>query len=319
MKRILKVLLSFVVLLFLVGCSNNYKYNPEKVNVTTTTNIIKDLVLQIGGDKVNVYTLMGPGVDPHQYVARPSDYNALSNADLIVASGLHLEGKMVGILDSYKNQSNKEILIVGDEIATNSADELKSLLILDESFGDNYDPHFWFDIDLYKEAARYVYLKLSEIDNNNQNYYEERYSIYLNELDNLSLMITNMLDDIEPKDRYLISSHDAFQYFGNKYQFKVYSLQGLSTEDEVSPSDIIEIVDVVTENNVKAIFPETSVPIETIKSVEEVLNRKGYEIVIGDNLYSDSLGDQNDDDTYIKMYLKNVTTIINAFEEEERS
>lgn len=311
-----KTLYTFIILLIgltLVSCQNRYQYVEGKINVTATTNVMANLAEEIGGEKVSVYALMGAGIDPHQYIARPSDYSALDKADFILVSGLNLEGKMTAIFESYQKQSNRFVLSIGSEIIEKSNDDIKTLLIEDENFGGNYDPHFWFNIDLYKEAAKYVYLSFIELDSENLSYYESRYLSYVDELSQLDNEVFNSLEDISVEERVLITAHDAFQYFGRKYDFTVYSLQGLSTEDEVSPSDVKDVVEVVKRHNVKAIFPETSVPVETITSVKEALNREGYSVIIGGNLYSDSLGDSEDDNTYIKMYKKNIKIIIDAF------
>lgn len=311
MKKLYIILTLLILSVTLSSCVEYYKYDETKINITTTTNIMQDLSNVIGGDLVNVYSLMGSGVDPHQYVARPHDYNALNKADIIIVSGLHLEGKMTSILESYSNQG-RNVLLVGETIIKNSPTEIVNLLIKDESFGNNYDPHFWFDIELYSEAARYIMEYLSKYDTDNKEYYLNNYNKYLLELTKLNNDILDLLTIIAIEDRHLISAHDAFAYFGNKYEFNVFSLQGLSTEDQVSPYDIKEIVDLVVEHNIKAIFPEQSVPNETIKSVSEETKKRGHEVYLGNNLYSDSLGSNDDDNTYIKMYMKNITNIVEA-------
>lgn len=312
MRKIFSLILLFAFSSVLFSCYPKFIYDKDKINITITTNIIKDLALNIGGEHVNVYSLMGPGEDPHQYIAKPYDYIALDKADLILVSGLHLEGKMTSIFESFKKRNDKHVLILGDTIIEKSSNDLKALLIEDYNFGGNFDPHFWFDLDLYKEAARFVSQNLILIDPSNEQYYTNNYEKYAAELDSLNFEIINLLNSVSSNNRFLISAHDAFAYFGKKYNFKIKSLQGLSTESEVSPNDIKEIVDLITKHNIKAIFPETSVPIETITSVKEALKRKGYQVTIGENLYSDSLGDKADDNTYIKMYLKNVNSIIDA-------
>lgn len=317
MKKIFKFIFIVLIILTLTACRTRYKYEEGKINVTVTTNILANLVSEIGKEYVNVYSLMRAGVDPHQYVARPSDYTALSKADLIVANGLHLEGKMVSIIESFELDGNKEVISVGNMISTNSSDNLKEILIESSEFGGFYDPHFWFDIDLFKEAARFVYLKLSLIDEDNSLSYKSNYLSFINELDELKDTVLEMLEFLSLDKRYLITAHDAFGYFAKAFDFKAYSLQGLSTESEVSPSDINELVSVIKEHNVKAIFPETSVPVETINSVKEALASNGYIVSIGGHLFSDSLGDSDEDNTYVKMYLKNVNTIITAFKEGE--
>lgn len=307
MKRLLYLLFILTSSLLLSSCGNKYYYDLEKINITTTTNIMKDLADRIGGEKVNVYSLMGPGIDPHQYIARPNDFIALDKADLIIASGLHLEGKIIGVIESFENDGNKNVLNIGTSLINS---DKKDLLIENENFGGLYDPHFWFDINLYIEATTIIKDKLILLDSNNKEYYQNNFDSYLTELLELIKYAKDNFSKIKENNRYLITAHDAFEYLGKEFGFTVMSLQGLSTEAEVSPSDVKEIIDIILKYQIIAIFPETSVPIETITSVKEALNRKNYKVTIGGNLYSDSLGGNSDDDTYIKMYKKNIDTIV---------
>lgn len=307
MKRLLYLLFILTSSLLLSSCGNKYYYDLEKINITTTTNIMKDLADRIGGEKVNVYSLMGPGIDPHQYIARPNDFIALDKADLIIASGLHLEGKIIGVIESFENDGNKNVLNIGTSLING---DKKDLLIENENFGGLYDPHFWFDINLYIEATTIIKDKLILLDSNNKEYYQNNFDSYLTELLELIKYAKDNFSKIKENNRYLITAHDAFEYLGKEFGFTVMSLQGLSTEAEVSPSDVKEIIDIILKYQIIAIFPETSVPIETITSVKEALNRKNYKVTIGGNLYSDSLGGNSDDDTYIKMYKKNIDTIV---------
>lgn len=307
MKRLLYLLFILTSSLLLSSCGNKYYYDLEKINITTTTNIMKDLADRIGGEKVNVCSLMGPGIDPHQYIARPNDFIALDKADLIIASGLHLEGKIIGVIESFENDGNKNVLNIGTSLINS---DKKDLLIENENFGGLYDPHFWFDINLYIEATTIIKDKLILLDINNREYYQNNFDSYLTELLELIKYAKDNFSKIKENNRYLITAHDAFEYLGKEFGFTVMSLQGLSTEAEVSPSDVKEIIDIILKYQIVAIFPETSVPIETITSVKEALNRNNYKVTIGGNLYSDSLGGNSDDDTYIKMYKKNIDTIV---------
>lgn len=313
MKKITSTIFLLIALITLSSCVKIFEYDSNKVNITTTTNLMANLAYEIGGEHVNVYPLMGPGVDPHQYVARPNDYLALDKADLILANGLHLEGKMVEIFKSFSKQENKHVLVIGDNIKNYSDISLKEQLIINSDFGDNYDPHFWFNIELFKEAAFYLKETLINLDSKNIDYYTTNYNNYLEDLDNLKLEVEEMLKEIPLEERYLISAHDAFEYFGKEFNFEILALQGLSTESEISPSDIREMINYIVLKDIKTVFPETSVPIETIKALTEALKRIGHPIVIGNNLYSDSLGDSFDDNTYILMYKKNVKSIVDAY------
>lgn len=315
MKKVITSFILITTILFLVSCNKNkYEYIEDKVNITATTNIMGDLAKSIGGNYVSVYNLMDAGVDPHGYVPRPGDYQALNKADIILLNGLFLEAKMVEIFNEY--QKNKPVINLGEELLNS---DFKSRLIESEDFGGFYDPHFWFDIPLYKEAAKIFAEKLITYDKDNELYYLNNLNEYLLSLDTLNEDILVLLESLGNIPRILISAHDAFSYLSLEYEFSVYALQGLSTEDKISPSDIKEISDIVIKNNVKAVFPETSVPVETITALKESIesNNDGYKIIIGNNLYSDSMGNSDDDNTYIKMFYKNIKTIVSAFLEGE--
>lgn len=320
MKKFLLMLTTILGGLILVSCAPKYEYVEGKINITTTTNIMADLAKTIGGKEVAVYSLMGAGIDPHNYEAQPSDLTAMNKADFLLVNGLHLEGKMVDVINSYRNQ--KTVIKIGDAIVAETKKnypDLYSRFIVDlpdedgeKAFPGDFDPHFWFDIDLYKIGAKIVTEALIEDYNEFFDYFTDNLNNYLIELDQLKLDVTKELEELAVKDRLLVSSHDAFEYFGNMFEFKVWALQGLSTEDEATLSDIEEIISIVIDNGVKAVFTETSVSSDTIKSVQEgVKDRdRNYDIIIGDDLYSDSIGDEEGvDDTYILMYMKNVKTI----------
>ena len=290
----------------LVGCAplNQYHYVPGKVNIVTTTTMLGDLAKVIGGDSVNVFSIMKPGVNPHSYNPKPSDARALSKADLVVLNGLHLEAKMGDVLLSI-HQSKR--LIASDILET-----LNPQPIILTSSGQ-HDPHIWNDINNWKYIATSLKDKLIEIDDHHQAEYETNLVTYHHQLDELNLEIEGLVSQIDVKNRVLITAHDAFAYLGRAYGFEVHSIQGISTQSEASVKDIQDLANLVVSLNVKAIFVETSVPENTIRSVIEAVNAQGKALVIGGHLYSDSLGDeQSGADTYITMYRHNMTTIVDA-------
>lgn len=308
MKKTYIILTLVLSLVVLTSCNKNYSYDEDKINIITTTNIISDLATEIGRDKVNVYHLINAGVDPHGYIPRPSDYTALSQSDIILTNGLNLEAKMITVFESYRD--SKPVIAIGNELLHT---ELSNRIIENNEFGGNYDPHFWFDIPLYKEAAKIIYEVLVDYDPDNQTYYKDNLENYLIRLDNLYQEAIELVEKLELSRRVLITAHDAFSYLARLYEFEVYSLQGLSTANEISPSDIKAISQIVIDKNVPAIFPETSVSPETIKALKEaVYNESKLTITIGDNLYSDSLGSTDFNNTYLKMYLENIKTITEA-------
>lgn len=311
MKKILLIFTLIFGSLILVSCGSKYEYVEDKINITTTTNVMGDLAKVIGGDKVAVWSIMGAGVDPHGYKEKWSDGKAFKQADFILANGLHLEGKIVDVLNSY-NSETKTVLQLGDTILAKSSEELKAKIIEDEFFPDNYDPHFWFDIDLYKEGARLFALSLGDSFPEHAAYFMSNLDAYILELDILQQHIVTELSKIPENQKFLISSHDAFEYFGVMFDFGVDALQGKSTEDEVTPTRMKEVINIVIENNVQAVFPETSVSRDTIRSVQDGVSEhaNGYKLRIGNDLFSDSLGDTDNDNTYLKMYRANIKSIV---------
>lgn len=300
-----KYLMIFIMLLFtvtLTACGGFYEYVEGKVNIVATTTMLGDLSKQIGGEKVAVTTLMGEGVDPHSYSAKASDTNALIKSDFIVYGGLHLEGKMVDVLDQL---SNEKASLNSGEVLTSSGGDL-----LYDSKG-NTDPHIWFNVENWIVVAESLIEKLSEYDTDNSEYYLTRGNNYIKELQELDEWILSKVSEVEKDKRILVTAHDAFQYFADAYGFQVEAIQGISTQSEASISNINNLVDLVIEKKVKAIFVESSVPQKTIDSVIASAKSRNYTLEIGGELYSDSLGNGINSE-YIQAVKTNVNKIINS-------
>lgn len=299
-------ILGFILCItFLVSCnkSENTAVNAQKLKITTTTTMLKDLIQTIGGDKVEVVNLMGEGVDPHLYNASAGDVEKLANADIIIYGGLHLEGKMGDIFGKLEN-SGKNILDVGGTLD-------KNLLIFEAE--NTPDPHVWFNTDLWLLEAKAVAAKLSDADPENKEYYMSNLENYEKEINSLTGYITQRINEIPESKRVLITAHDAFGYFAKQFGLEVKSIQGISTDSEAGTKDISELADFIVKREIKAVFIESSVPRKTIESLQEAVKARGWEVKIGGELYSDSLGDkEHDTDTYIKTVKKNVDVITEA-------
>lgn len=301
MKRII----TLIILLLIVGCGKKVKKENGKLNVVTTTTMITDLVKNIGGDKIEVNGLMGSGVDPHLYKASEGDVSKLFNADVVIYNGLHLEGKLEEVFEKMEHQ-NKKTIVVSDVID-------KKNLISSELFASNYDPHIWFDINNWMKITNYVAEKLSEIDAKNAAFYKESAKAYLDKLTVLNNQIAIKISELPEEKRILVTAHDAFNYFGRQQKFEVVGLQGLSTATEAGVQDVQKLAKFIIENNVKAIFVETSVPKRTIEALQAAVKSKGQEVIIGGTLYSDALGNVGTEEgTYLGMYKANVNTIVDA-------
>jgi manganese/zinc/iron transport system substrate-binding protein len=308
MKNIL-LLIAAIIIIAGIGCNQDREKSGEagneKLSVVTTTTMITDLLNQIGGHSISISGLMGAGVDPHLYKATESDVTRLYKADIIFYNGLHLEGKLDDILGKMSGSTRKTYAI-GDAIPENY------LMKADASYAQ-FDPHIWFDIQIWKMAAGYVAEILSAHDEKNKDVYESNLKKYLEELDALEATLKKLISELAPGQRVLITAHDAFEYFGRSFQFEVVGLQGISTVSEAGVADVRALANLIIERKIPAIFIESSVPVRNIEALLAAVKAKGFDVKTGGELYSDALGSKGTTEgTYTGMYLHNVTTIVDA-------
>ncbi|WP_240452418.1 zinc ABC transporter substrate-binding protein [Virgibacillus sp. YIM 98842] len=308
MKRI--VILSFI--LFLAACGTDEETGSEsandadKINIVTTIAQIGEPLSVIGGDRVEVNSLMGPSVDPHLYQATQGDISTIDEADLIFYNGLDLEANMVDIFNEISE--SKPVLALGETISPDA--------LLEDEEGA-IDPHIWFDFHLWEEALFKAVEELKAYAPDDAEYFEENWNDYLSELEEVK-QHAEKLADIPAELRVLVTAHDAFGYFGNLHDIEVIGLQGLSTEGEVGISDINETIEIIKENQVPAIFVETSINDSTIQAVLEGAQDEDAEVELGGELYSDAMGEAGTEEgTYIGMYKHNVDIIYEALTGEE--
>ncbi|KGX87316.1 metal ABC transporter solute-binding protein, Zn/Mn family [Pontibacillus litoralis] len=307
MKKLIVLLL--VPFFLLAGCGNESGNATQsdaegKINIVTTIAQIGDIAKNVGGEHVQVESLMGPGVDPHVYEAVPSDIDKLENADLIYYNGLNLEGQMNQIFE--KMQEEKPTYAVAETIP-------QEKLTADPENPEVADPHVWFDIQLWQYAVEEVTNALIELDPDNKADYEKNREAYSKELDELHEYALQNAEEVPEKSRVMVTAHDAFQYFGDAYGFEVMGLQGLSTDSEFGLKDVQRIVDTLVERDIKAVFVESSVSDEAINAVVEGAKDKGHEVEIGGEIYSDAMGPEGTEEgTYVGMFTHNIDTIVNS-------
>jgi len=272
------------------------------LKVTVTTGMVGDLVRNIGGEHVQVTTLMGAGVDPHLYKASEGDISKLSGAHAIFYNGLHLEGRMGDIF--VKMASQKPTVPVAERIAHEK-------LLTDQQGAE--DPHIWFDVSLWISAAEVVRDKLIEIDPAHKGEYEKNAATYLNELQELHQYAKDQVAQIPKEQRVMITAHDAFNYFGRAYDIEVMGLQGISTVSEYGLADVRKLVDLLVSRKIKAVFVESSVPKASIEALVQGAKAKGHTVVIGGELFSDAMGAAGTPEgTYVGMVRHNVDIIVRA-------
>ncbi len=273
------------------------------LEVVATTSIVGDLVQVIGGDRVKVTVLMGPGLDPHQYKASAGDVERIRRADIVFTNGLHLEAKMGDVLAG----SPKPVVPVAEAVPTNRR------LGPEESAGA-YDPHVWFDLELWQLAAGAVAEALAERDHPDfAGDYNLRTAAYANKLAELHDWAGSTLNTIPANQRVLITAHDAFRYLGRAYGLEVRGLQGISTASEAGTRDVQDLATFIASERIPAIFVENSVPRRAIEAVREAVHARNFDVQLGGVLHSDSLGDPfGPAGDFLGMFRHNVTTIAEA-------
>lgn len=298
-----KLFFYITILVLLTSCATDNAEAEGKIRIVTTTSIITDLVENIGGDKVYVQGLMGPGVDPHLYKASEGDVMKFANAELIIYGGLHLEGKLVSVFEKIE-KLGKTPIDLGVAIP------VEKLRASDE-FGGNYDPHIWFDISLFKEQAKAVANALTVYQPTDSIYFQTQLHSYLEKLSQLEVEVEQTLASLPKNKRRLVTAHDAFSYFGLAYEFDVVGLQGLSTATEAGVRDVMNVSDYIVKHKIKSIFLESSVPPRTIEALQQAVKAKGHDVKIGGMLFSDALGTKgSEEDNYLGMIRYNVKTIV---------
>lgn len=273
--------------------------------VVATTTIVADLVRSIAGERVALTALMGPGVDPHLYVATERDLEHLMGADVIVFNGLHLEGKIADLLTEL-DARGRPTVAVADGIAP---ERLRHAA----EFSGSHDPHVWFDVRLWRDAAAFLAERLAALDPAGAATYRANAARYLAELDALDAWVRREIDRVPPENRVLVTAHDAFGYFGRAYGLDVAAVQGISTATEAGSADLQQLARVVTERRVPAVFLETSVPPRIIEALKAAVRARGFDVQLGGELYSDALGAADGPaGTYVGMVRHNVSTIVAA-------
>ena len=276
----------------------------HRLEVVCTTGMVADLAKKIGGTRVSVIGLMGPGVDPHYYKASQGDLKKLENADLVLYNGLFLEGKMETLFTRVGE--TKPVVAVASKLPENR-------LLQPPEFEGNFDPHVWFDVLLWLKTVDVVVDALVTVDPKGAEIYRNNGNIYIEELQALHDWVKDELASIPFSRKVLVTAHDAFGYFGRAYGIEVVGLQGISTVAEYGVNDVTQLVDLIVDRKIPAMFVESSVPERSIKAVQQGCIDRGHSVTIGGTLYSDAMGSVGSNaDTYVGMVEENVRTIVSA-------
>lgn len=304
-RRSATLLLALAVL---TGCggaeSSGTPDDGHVVRATATIGMIAYAVERVGGERVAVTGLMGPGIDPHLYRASAGDVAIIAGSDVVFYNGLHLEAAMANVLEEMAGRI--ETVPVAAAIPPEQ-------LLSWPAYPGQHDPHVWFDVRLWMSAVERIRDALVELDPEGQESYAVNASAYLAELEELDGWVRARAAEVPVEQRVLVTAHDAFQYFGRAYGFEVRGLLGISTAAEAGTGDIQALADFIAERRIPAIFVETSVPPRTIQAVQAAVRARGFEVEIGEPLFSDAMGNPGTDaGSYPGMVRHNVTTIVDA-------
>ncbi|MEL6688682.1 MAG: zinc ABC transporter substrate-binding protein [Pseudomonadota bacterium] len=276
----------------------------DRTSVVATTGMIADAAAAVGGDLIDVRALMGPGVDPHAYRATRTDIVAMAGADVVLWNGLYLEAQMEDFLQELGEENT--VVAVAEAVP-------ETLLLSSEDYEGRYDPHLWMNPNLWSRVVVEVRDALIDVAPEDEVAFRANADAYLQDLSELARYTTEVLSTVPTEARVVLSSHDAFNYFGSAYGFEVMGIQGISTESEAGLKRISELVDMLVSRDIRAVFVETSVSDRNVRALIEGAAAQGHEVVIGGELYSDAMGEPGTyEGTYVGMIDANATTISRA-------
>jgi manganese/zinc/iron transport system substrate-binding protein len=267
--------------------------------------MVGDLVREIGGDRIRAETLIGEGVDPHLFRPTRADIARLLGADIIFANGHRLEGRMGDVL-ARAAANGKPVVMVAESLP-------RARLRANPEYPDVADPHLWMDPVLWAEAAGSIAPALARLLPDQANLFEANLAALRARLAALHDYGARVMASIPPRQRLLVTAHDAFGYFAARYGLEVDSIQGLSTESEANLARIEALVRSMVERRIPAVFSESSVPDRAVRALIEGAGARGQRVALGGTLFSDSMGKPGTyEGSYIGMLDHNFTTIARA-------
>jgi len=289
------LLILFICLLVLPAMAQ------DKLNVVASASIFQDMAKNIGGDKITTHSIVPIGGDPHLYEPKPSDAALVKSADIILMNGLTFEGWITNLIENSGSAASKYII-------TEGVDVIKS-----DQYKNAADPHAWMNANnglIYIENIKNA---LIENDPSNKDYYLSNYESYKKEITLLHTYINTEIQKIPESKRMLVTSHDAFAYYGKAYGVRLNALKGISTEAETQTKDMVRVAKAIRDSGVPAIFIESTINPQVIQQIAKDNNVK-----IGGELFADSLGEEDSEGpTYLTMLKHNTDVLVNALSKSE--
>ncbi|MGI9421803.1 MAG: metal ABC transporter solute-binding protein, Zn/Mn family [Hyphomicrobiaceae bacterium] len=276
----------------------------KTISIVATTGMIADAARQIGGERVRVRALMGPGVDPHAYRQTRTDIVALVRADLVLWHGLYLEAQMEEFM--RKLAKRQKVVAVAEKISSD-------VLLTHDIYKDKFDPHVWMNPELWMLVVDKVRDALIAVAPHHEAEFVTNSKRHRAEIAKLALYAKGILATVPAAGRVLVTAHDAFNYFGRAYGFEVIGIQGISTESEAGLRRVRDLVETLVKRKIGAVFVESSVSDRNVRALIEGAAAREHNVVIGGELFSDAMGaDGTYEGTYVGMIDHNVTTIARA-------
>ena len=277
----------------------------EQIRISSFSTILTEIAEQVGGDRVDVKAHVKPGLDPHEFEPKPADLKTVGNSQLVLLSAKHMEGYVNKLREATGGKGN--FLEVGDGFASlkmaggHNHDHAHG----NDSHSDE-DPHWWHSVGNVQKATKIVRDALKKLSPTDAATFSANADIYLARLDALQKWTKAKLAELPRNMRKLVTSHDAFQYFAKENGFTIYAVEGVSSSDQPSAKQVTDLIRVVKEQRVKAVFTES---FKNPKVLTEITRETGA--VIGGELYADGLG-AGDAGTFEGMYKHNVSVIVDA-------
>lgn len=272
--------------------------------LVATTTLAADALRHVAWSGADIRALMGPGTDPHLFKPSLADVRLLSQADLIVAGGLHLEGKMSDVL--HRLAEDRPVLYLSDSVA-------RSQIRFSPGSATAADPHIWFNVDLWRQGVQGMGHRLARLYPQHAAEVLQRTRLFTDSLQALDTWVKAQTATVPEPKRILVTSHDAFSYFGQAYGYRVKTLQGISTLSDYGLKDVSGLVRYLVDNDVRVLYPETSMPPQTLEAIQEASARAGHTVRMGKELYTDALDAPGTTaGTYIGMIRFNIATITHA-------
>ena len=301
-KAIFATLLYFIGSLPLYGSPvHSCPVHTCPLKIVVSFSVLQDLVEEIGGEHVEVSAIVPPNADPHTYQPKPADAKSLSRADIIFMNGLGFEGWLGRLVaaSGFKGA----LVVAGENIPARLSPANRET-----------DPHAWHNVENAIRYAQTISRTLVDFDPLHKNYYEKRLAHYVNQLKNLHHEIHALFKGIPQENRKVVTTHDAFGYFGEAYQVSFFSPIGVNTEIQPSAQAIARLIDFIRLHAITAMFVENLASKQLLNQIAEETG-----VRVGGTLYADSLSEKaGPAPTYIEMMRYNATLIANALRHKNR-